>query len=311
MPPGGLVGGHVRVRVPATSANLGPGFDSLGVALTLYDEVTAEVLADGPAVVLVEGEGAGQVPTDESHLVYASMLRGFAAMDVGPPAVRLRCRNNIPHGRGLGSSSAAIVAGIEVARALVVDGHQRLDREDVLALAADIEGHPDNVAPAVLGGLTVAWAEDGGHRAAPAGLAPDLGFVVFVPPDPVATTVARGLLPASVPHRDAAFNAGRAALLVTALAGTPELLASATEDRLHQEYRAPAMPDSAALIASLRAEGLAAVVSGAGPTVLVVGRAEQLGALPGRVPTGWRSHVLSADTGGVRSWVEGTGSSGT
>ncbi len=280
----GLRAGPVSVRVPASSANLGPGFDALGLALGLYDVVTAEVTAEvtsevpgeatasgGPGLeILVEGEGAGEVPLDENHLVYRCLVRGLEELGVDVPPLRLHCVNAIPHGRGLGSSSAAIVGGLALARALVVDGVERWDDEAMFEVAAELEGHPDNVAPAALGGLTVAYGTGAGFRAARLDVAPDLAFVVFVPPDPLATTVARGLLPDVVPHADAARNAGRAALLVAALTGHPEHLFAATEDALHQGYRAPAMPGSAALISALRANGVAAVVSGAGPTVLAV-----------------------------------------
>lgn len=294
--------GPVTVRVPATSANLGPGFDSLGLALRLRDEVVAQVLGGtGPGSVTVTGEGAGQVPTDQTHLVYASMLRGFAAMGLTPPAISLSCRNVIPHGRGLGSSSAAIVAGVEVARALVADGHDRLSSDDALALAADIEGHPDNVAPAALGGLTVAFSDDGRFRAVSAPLSADLGFVAYVPPVPLPTTAARDLLPETVPHRDASFNAGRTALLMTALAARADLLLTATEDRLHQPYRFAVMPESARLIAALRHEGVAAVVSGAGPSVLALGKRQLIAPFLTWAPAGWRALVLDVDTEGVRS----------
>ena len=296
--------GPVRVRVPSSSANLGPGFDSLGLALSLYDVVSAEVsgAADRAGVVIsVDGEGADEVPRDASHLVYRSMLRAFEAMQVRPPGVRLHCRNAIPHGRGLGSSSAAIVAGLSVARALVADGASRMGDDALFALAADVEGHPDNVAPAVYGGFTVAYGEAGAVRAVRLEVTSSLSFVVFIPAEPLATTVARGLLPATVPHADAARNAGRSALLVAALTGRPDQLLAATEDRLHQSYRAPAMPASAALIAELREQGIPAVVSGAGPTVLAMVPPDDARALCASVPAGWRMLELEVDTAGVHT----------
>ena len=312
-----FVDGPVTVRVPATSANLGPGFDSLGLALTLHDVLTASVEAGGLEVE-VSGEGAASVPRDEQHLVVRSAREGFAALGVEPPGLRLRCVNVIPHGRGLGSSSAAIVGGLALARALVAGGADRLPDQTLFALAARIEGHPDNVAPAVLGALTVAWSEpagEGGSRAVRLPVAPGLRAVAFVPPDPLETTVARGLLPATVPHRDASGNAGRAALLVAALTGqvTSDVdgaLFAGTEDRLHQEYRAPAMPDSAGMLDRLRAAGVPAFVSGAGPTVLALLRSsEPLGDAPQRAdgslvalarpPAGWRVLPLEVDRTGV------------
>jgi len=259
----------VWVRAPATSANLGPGFDALGLALAHRDEVTARVTASG-VTVEVTGEGAGDLPTDASHLVVRSMRAAFDELGEQPAGLELRCLNRIPQARGLGSSSAAIVAGVLAARALVDDGAARMPDEAALALAARLEGHPDNVAPCLLGGFTIAWTEPGGARAVRADPAPGVRPVVFVPSERGLTEVARASLPTTVPHGDAAFNAGRSALLVHALTQAPDLLFPATEDRLHQPYRAAGAPASAALVAQLRADGVAAVVSGAGPTVLAL-----------------------------------------
>lgn len=260
----------MTVRVPATSANLGPGFDALGMALTCYDEVTAEVTTGGISVT-VDGEGAGELPTDDRHLVVRAMGTAFGALGVEPPGLSVRCRNRIPQARGLGSSSAAVVAGLLAARALTADGTGRLDDSTLLRLACQQEGHPDNVAPCLFGGLVIAWTTADGtvHTARlepPASLQP----VVFIPEQRGSTPVARATLPATVPHPDAAHTAGRAALLVHALTSAPEHLFDATEDRLHQQYRAPGMPGSAALLRELRAAGVAAVISGAGPTVLAL-----------------------------------------
>jgi homoserine kinase len=175
----------------------------------------------------------------------------------------------VPHGRGLGSSAAAVVAGLVAARGLLAEPGA-LDDDTVLALATAAEGHPDNAAAALLGGLTVSWCDGEGPHAARLEVDPRILPVVCVPEERLATATARGMLPASVPHGDAAFTAGRAALLVEALGRRPDLLFAATEDRLHQAQRAPAMPATAALVAALRAEGAAAVVSGAGPAVLVL-----------------------------------------
>ena len=290
--------GPVRVRVPATSANLGPGFDALGLALGRYDELTGEITGDRLHID-VTGEGAGEVTLDETHLVVRAMRAAFAALGVEPAGLALRCDNRIPHGRGLGSSAAAIVGGLVLARALVADGERRLPGPELLALASEIEGHPDNVAPCLLGGLTIAWTTGAGARATGV----EVGAVVpviFVPPFAASTEQARGLLPATVPHADAARNAGRAALLVAALTrGVPALL-EATEDRLHQQYRRPAMPASAELVDRLRAAGHAAVISGAGPTVLVLARdqleAEAVAAL---VPAGWTVDRPGIDRAGA------------
>ena len=295
-----FVPGPVRVTVPATSANLGPGFDSLGLALDLRDEHEAQVLASG-LVVEVSGEGEGQVPLDESHLVVQAMRLAFEAMGAEPSGLRLTCRNVIPHARGLGSSSAAIVAGLGLARALVVDGSQRLDDDALFALAAGIEGHPDNVAPAVYGGFVVCGRDSEGYYAVDSPVDQSIGAVAFIPPHGLSTEAARGLLPASVPHADAAADAGRSALLVRALAGATEQLWRGTADYLHQEYRRVAMPETLSLIDELRADRVGAFVSGAGPTVLAF-HTDSAGApsLSSRAPLGWRALALTLDTTGLR-----------
>jgi homoserine kinase len=270
--------GSVRVTVPATSANLGPGFDALGLALELHDVVEAE-LTDGGIEVQVSGVGAGEVPLDGDHLVVRTMRAAFTALGVDASGLRVSCTNTIPHGRGLGSSAAAIVAGVLAARALAGAPD---DVGDALALAAELEGHPDNVAPCLLGGLTIAWSSSGKAMAVALDVHPDVRPVVFVPAESLSTEAARGLLPASVPHAAAARNAGRAALLVEALTRRPDLLLDATEDELHQPYRAPAMPETLALVKDLRGRGVAAVVSGAGPSVLALTLADQrIGDVPG------------------------------
>ncbi len=286
-----FVDGVVRVRVPATSANLGPGFDSLGLALTLYDELDVEVIASGLEII-VEGEGAGEVPLDEEHLVYRAMSAAFDLLGETPPGLRLTCRNQIPHGRGLGSSSAAIASAIIAARALVVGGDERLDDDAIYQLATDLEGHPDNVAPALRGGFTIAWISGAAAEVVRLDVSQDV--TVFIPPEPVSTSHARGLLPEEVPHGDAAANAGRAALMVAALTQAPELLIFATEDRLHQSYRSTVMPESYKLMQQLRVEGIPAVISGAGPTVLAFAWG-----IGDRAPEGWAVKELSVESCGA------------
>ena len=264
--------GAVRVRVPATSANLGPGFDALGLALSLYDDADVRVLDSGLSIE-IDGEGADLAGAGEDHLVVRAMRKTFAALGSQPPGLGLRCVNRIPHGRGLGSSAAAIVAGILAARALVPAGTEALPDEDLLALATEMEGHPDNVAACLGGGLTIAWTEDGQPRMARLEPLASISPVICVGPAPVRTEVARRLLPGQVPHAAAAANAGRSALLVAALTQLPAetgALLAATRDWLHQDYRAEAMPETAALVGRLRAAGLPAVVSGAGPSVLAL-----------------------------------------
>jgi homoserine kinase len=258
----------VTVRVPATSANLGPGFDAMGLALGLHDMVEARIIADGVAVK-VTGVGEDTVSADEAHLVVQAMRAAFSLLGGQPPGIGLRCTNAIPQGYGLGSSAGAIVAGVLAARALSPDG-DGLDGPELLRLASRIEGHPDNVAACLAGGLTIAWTSATGAQAARLEPVDGLTPVLCVPADPVLTHTARGLLPASVPHADAAANAARAALLITGLTANPALLMAGTEDLLHQRYRAVAMPATADLIDRLRAAGIPAVVSGAGPSVLAL-----------------------------------------
>ncbi|HEY9353104.1 MAG TPA: homoserine kinase [Nocardioides sp.] len=303
-----FVEGPVTVTVPATSANLGPGYDSLGLALDLRDELTGEVVSTSSTTgertleVTVEGAGEGTVPLDESHLVVRSMRAAFEIIGKQPAGLRLHCHNRIPHARGLGSSSAAIIGGLVLARALVAGGELILDDDTLFQKAAEIEGHPDNVAPAFHGGFTIA-GDDDGFFAVRTAVDPRVSVVVFVPATGVETKAARGLLPDTVPHSDAAADAGRTALLVAALSDAPEHLHRATRDFLHQEYRRPAMPESLALVDELRADGVAAIVSGAGPTVLAFSsgvESAETSKLTARCPEGWACHALSVDMDGVR-----------
>ena len=287
-----FVDGPVTVRVPASSANLGPGFDALGLALSMHDEITAEVIDSG-LDIHVSGEGRDGVPLDETHLVVQAMHAAFDLLGGRPSGLRLTCENVIPHGRGLGSSAAAIVGGVVLARALVRGGDDLLDDAAAFQLTVDLEGHPDNVAAAFFGGLTISWID--GAAAAAERLDTDVAVTVFVPPTAVSTEKARGLLPETVLHRDAAANAGRAALLVAALTGAPHRLISATEDRLHQSYRAEAMPDSYKLLRALRVEGVPTIISGAGPTVLAFARG-----VADAAPDGWSVHELDVDAAGVQ-----------
>jgi homoserine kinase len=287
-------GTRIIVEVPATSANLGPGFDCFGLALDWTDTVTVEV-TDAGFVADISGEGAGKVPTDQRHLVISSARAGLADLGVEVSGLLVLSHNTIPHGRGLGSSSAAIVAGLAAAFGLAatcgVVG-RALDLEWLLRHANAIEGHPDNVAAAIYGGFVLAYADTGVVRVVSAVIHPEIAAVAWVPSVALATKRARGLLPASVPHADAAADAGRAAVLVHAIRGAPGLLLAGTQDWLHQSYRSPAMPASYDLVQRLRAEGHAAVISGAGPSVLVLTRAEEVDALLAREEPGFVARAL-------------------
>ncbi len=288
----------VRVRVPATSANLGPGFDALGLALGLYDDVVVRI-ADRGLSIDIAGEGADTLRRDENHLVVRALHATFEVLGGRPAGLEVVCANRIPHGRGLGSSAAAICAGVVAARALTIGGADRLDENAVLGVASALEGHPDNVAACLYGGFTTAWTDEDGSHAVTAQPHADIVPVVFVPSTPLSTDVARGLLPTHVPHGEAAINTGRAALLVTAMTTRPDLLLPATEDRLHQDYRAPAMPASASLVAKLRGQGHAAVISGAGPTVLALVTAERVDDVIGAAGPEWVVSRLDVDADGA------------
>ncbi|GAA3630816.1 homoserine kinase [Microbacterium awajiense] len=300
------------MRVPATSANLGPGFDTLGLALSMYDELVATELAPGMLEIDVTGEGTGDVPRDASNLVVRAVARGFAAAGRPMPGLRLEAHNVIPHGRGLGSSAAAVVAGLLVAKGLL-EGDVALGDDRLLALATEMEGHPDNVAPALFGGLTIAWGEESGPQHKKLIVHRGVSPVVFVPESQMSTSVARSLQPLQVPREDAVFNVSRSALLIAALTQSPELLRAATEDKLHQGYRAQAMPETDRLVRALRGAGFAAVVSGAGPSVLVLAdgpgrRVEAAQVMASIAESPWEAHMLAVDVKGgtVREYAEGS-----
>ena len=269
MLPAGLTASSV---VAASSANLGPGFDSLGLALSLYDEIVVETTESG-LTVEVEGEGAGQVPLDSTHLVVRAIERGLQAAGIRANGLNVLCRNDIPHSRGLGSSAAAVVGGLAAANGLVAQSESPpLTDADLVQLSSEFEGHPDNASAAVFGGAVVSYTEgaDPRYAAAPLRLHPDIRLFPAIPEIRSSTAETRVLLPEHVSHVDARFNLSRAALLVVALTERPDLLMAATEDRLHQPQRAAAMPASAEYLAILRRCGIAAVLSGAGPAVLAI-----------------------------------------
>ena len=298
------VGRKVVVEVPATTANLGPGFDTLGMALTIHDTLTATVV-DTPGIrVDVHGVGEGEVPTDETNLVARSMAHAFASKKIPVPGVHLEAHNVIPHGRGLGSSGAAIVSGVMAAKGLL-EGIVEFSASELLALATDMEGHPDNIAPSLFGGLTIAWMTEEGPKHKKLSVHRGVSLVVAVPEDAsMSTQLARSLQPETVPHQDAIFNLSRSALLIAALIQSPELLFEATEDRLHQNYRASAMKDTDELLQKLRSQGYPAVVSGAGPSVLVLcpdpgQRLDIAQVVEAHGGGKWTSHMLTVDERGA------------
>lgn len=299
-----LAGRKVHVKVPATTANLGPGFDTLGLALAAYDEIDVAVRDEAGATVVVHGVGEGEVPLDESNLVVRAIRHTFDAYGIEMPGLDLVARNAIPHGRGMGSSGAAIVAGVMAAKGLL-QGIVDIDAAGLLARATELEGHPDNVAPALFGGLTIAWMAEDGPQHKRLTVHRGVSLLVCVPEtSTMSTAFARSLQPESVPHADAIFNVSRSALLIAALIQSPELLFASTEDRLHQNYRAAAMPETDALVRALRADGFAAVVSGAGPSVLVLcgDPVERLAAaelVSVATTTPWQARMLAVDFKGA------------
>jgi len=283
----------VRVRVPATSANLGPGYDCIGLALDLWDEVSVEVL-DRPGVMIdVTGEGADTVPHDESHLVMATLRQGLVELGYPHPdaGLHLTAINSIPQSRGLGSSAAAVVSGLALAWGLARPGFP-LDRSALLTMAAAIEGHPDNAAPAILGGAQLAWLDGEAVNHIGLTVTPSIVFRVYVPDRLVPTPLARQVLPEQVDRVDAVHQVLAASLLVTALTTSPEHLLAATQDWIHQPYRRALMPESAALTDRLRGRGVATVISGAGPTVLALGSRDQLEKVSDVDTAGFVAHDL-------------------
>ncbi|MEP6631724.1 MAG: homoserine kinase [Lapillicoccus sp.] len=310
----------VRIRVPASTANLGPGFDAVGLALGLWDEYDVTVGDGGEGLrIAVSGEGASEVPLDATHLVARAMAHGFARLGAPmPPAVCLVARNGVPHGRGLGSSAAAIVAGVVAAQVFSRTGDWQdspagapvdVDLDTATDLATELEGHPDNASASVRGGLTVSWTRDPGDPVGSAtGTAsvpihPDITAVVLMPQAQLATHTARAVLPPTVEHTAAALNSGRAALLVEALSRRPDLLLAATRDWLHQGFRRAAFAPSMDLVDALRAQGHAAVISGAGPSVVVLTTRAVAGSVATsapELPAGWQRLEPGVPASGVQ-----------
>ena len=294
------VSGAVRVVVPASSANLGSGFDSAGLALSMFDEIEAS-FTDKPGVqVDVDGEGRNSLPRDENHLIARVMLKTFANLSMPVQGLYLRCINRIPHGRGLGSSAAAISAAVVAARALAGTQGTRMDDQGALELASSLEGHPDNVAACLYGGFTVSWIDENSlARAVKIKAHESIIPVVMIPRFEVDTEQARALLPSHVPHRDATYNISRSALLVHAMTSDPDYLFEATSDRIHQEYRRPSMQSASALVTSLRMKNHAAYISGSGPTVCVLTNSEKVEEVISLVPDEFEAQQLAISQSGA------------
>ena len=297
-----ILGRTVEVTVPATSANLGPGFDTLGLALSVYDHLEVTALPAGQLEIEVTGSGADDIPRDASNLIVRTVAYVFQDVGRPVPGLRIVAENGVPHGRGLGSSGAAVTAGILAAKGLL-EGDVEIGDDDLLRLATELEGHPDNVAPALFGGLTIAWMGERGPQHKKLLVHRGVSPLVLVPSYTMSTSKARSLQPPQVSTEDAVFNVSRSALLIAALMQSPELLLDATADRLHQDYRAEAMPETQRLVQALRAAGFAAVVSGAGPSVLVLAdgpgsRQDAVELAAGVTDTPWDALLLAVDVRG-------------
>ncbi|OHO78897.1 homoserine kinase [Corynebacterium sp. HMSC036E10] len=267
------VGLKARVKVPGSSANLGPGFDTLGLALSIYDTLEVEVIESGLEVEIF-GEGADDLPRDSSNLIVKAINSGLIAADVRAPGLRVVCHNQIPQSRGLGSSAAAAAAGVVAANTLA---GSPLDEDTVVQLSSEFEGHPDNAGASVLGGAVVSWTDipvDGrskpSYRAVRIPVDESIKAVALVPDFHASTNAVRKVLPSHVTHTDARFNVSRTAVMTAALQHHPNLLFEGTRDRLHQPYRADVLPVTAEWVNRLRNRGYAAYLSGAGPTALVL-----------------------------------------
>lgn len=295
----------VTVRVPGTTANCGPGFDTVGMACTIYNDLTLELTQSGTIEMTIEGEGAGVIPQDDRNIIVKSVLTVFREVGFDHNGLKLVMRNEVPLARGLGSSAAAIVAGLYAAN--VVTG-SKLNQEELLNLATAIEGHPDNVAPALYGGITVSVMEEGKAHSLRFCPPVELTLVVAVPNFHLSTKSARQVLPKTVSYSDAVYNVSRASLLMSALCtGKLEFLGLALEDRLHQPYRKPLIKGMEQVFEAALSEGaLGAAISGSGPCLIAFTQknAEAIGKKMVQAFTDQsveaRYHVLKLDTEGAR-----------
>jgi homoserine kinase len=293
----------ISVRIPATTANLGPGFDTLGMALQLYNEVELMYSSNGSSIEIV-GEGAHSLPRNENNIVYQSIAKFYAYLGKAMPGLKIRTINRIPLARGLGSSSAAIIGGLSAANAL--EGSP-FNQNVILDLAMELEGHPDNITPALVGGLTISCVEGNKVHYIKTNPPPELKAIVAIPDFQVATADARKVLPVLVSLHDAVFNVSRSSLVVASMmSGQLSLLESAMQDRLHQQYRAGLIPGLEDVFASAREAGaLAVVISGSGPTVIAFGT-ESLASIGEGMKNGFAKNQISCKILETGICLEGT-----
>ena len=293
----------VKVRVPATSANMGPGFDSMGVALKLYNYITAEETEGGLSIEILD-ETKKFIPTDERNLVYKAMKAVYDEAGIHPKGVRLTLENHIPVTKGLGSSSAGIIGGMAAANALI---GKCIPENELLNIASKMEGHPDNVAPALLGGFTVNVMKSEEVRYVRSEVSAGLIFAAFVPEFTLQTKKSRSILPKIVSHKDAVYNTGHSTLLAASLiTGKYENIRASIGDRLHQKYRSKLIPGMERIFdMCYENHALGVYLSGAGPTIMAVieaknkGFFESVNSILKREMNGWRLHMLEPDNEGT------------
>lgn len=295
----------IKVKVPATTANMGPGFDSIGMALTMYNIVYAEEIKEGLEIIIQDGNPA--IPTDENNLIYKTICHFYKNIKKPVPGLRIIQQDSIPHTRGLGSSAACIVAGLHIANAM---SHSFFSKEELVQMAAQIEGHPDNTTPALLGGMTIGAMNEKDMKYVKAKVAENLHFAVMIPEFTLSTELARGVLPSNVSLKDAVFNASRAALLTASmLTGDIENLDLAMEDRLHQPYRMTLIPHMEEILKAAKSYGAKGTyLSGAGPTLVavvknVVDFRREMVSFLDSLEQKWQVQMLQADNEGAKVWI--------
>lgn len=295
----------IKVKVPATTANMGPGFDSIGMALSMYNIVYAEEIKEGLEIIIQEG--SAQIPSDENNLIYKTIQYFYHHIGKDLPGIRLIQQDSIPHTRGLGSSAACIVAGLHIGNAL---SKSFFSKEELVQMAAQIEGHPDNTTPAILGGMTIGAMNAEDMKYVKIKVAENIHFAVMIPAFTLSTEVARSVLPTHISLKDAVFNSSRAGLLAASfITGDIDNLSLAMEDRIHEPYRAKLIPHMYEIINQAKLYGAkGAYLSGAGPTLIAVIRnvvafrkkmADYLDTLEEQ----WQVQMLQVDNTGAKVWI--------
>ena len=296
----------IKVKVPATTANMGPGFDSIGMALQMYNIVYAEEIPSGLEIIIQEGSKA--IPTNKNNLIYKTILKFYEIIGEKVPGIRLIQQDHIPHTRGLGSSAACIVAGLHIANAM---SHSFFSKEELVQIAAQIEGHPDNTTPAILGGMTIGAMDETDMKYVKVPVAENITFAVMIPDFTLSTELAREVLPKQISLQDGVYNASRAALLAASMiTGDVDNLPMAMGDRFHEPYRKHLIPNMEAIMAESRSHGAKGVfLSGAGPTLIaviknVVAFRREMVEYLGSLEDTWQVKMLQADQNGAQVWVD-------